>query len=284
MSGLIAVARPYQGIAPKNCTSPFFRVEGFWPNASFPEVRIRSKAFGAIHECRKIVYPVKRLKRSAICIGLFAILALSSPSSSYAADIKLLSAASMQTVLREVVGDFERAFGHRVIILYSTMGAITDRVGAGEEADLVISSPASIASLVARGKINPGSQVIIAKTGVGIVVPSGNAKPSIASVEDFKRVLLAARVIVYANPARGGAAGIHITRLIEKLGLAEQLQSRTKLAAGGDVTEFTLAQGDGALGMTQVSEIVGRKSCKTIRVLQSARRQARGSQMRSPHS
>jgi molybdate transport system substrate-binding protein len=144
------------------------------------------------------------------------------------------------------------------------MGAITDRVGAGEETDLVISSPASIASLVARGKINPGSQVIIAKTGVGIVVPSGNPKPSIASVEDFKRVLLAARVIVYANPARGGAAGIHITRLIEKLGLAEQLQSRTKLAAGGDVTEFTLAQGDGALGMTQVSEIVGKPGAEFV--------------------
>lgn len=221
-----------------------------------------AKMFSADSICKHA--KVERLKCFAVRISLFTIIALSLPSSSQAADIGLLSAASMQTVLKEIVGDFERAFGHRVIILYSTMGAITDRVSAGEQTDLVISSPASIASLVARGKINPGSQVIIARTGVGIVVSSRNPKPSITSVEDFKRVLLAARVIVYADPARGGAAGIHIARLIEKLGIAEQLQPRTKLAAGGDVTEVTLSQGDGALGMTQVSEIVGKPGAEFV--------------------
>jgi molybdate transport system substrate-binding protein len=138
------------------------------------------------------------------------------------------------------------------------MGAITDRVINDEEADLIISSPASISSLVAQGKINPESQTIIAKTGVGMVVPSGNPKPDLMSVGDFKNALLAAKVIVYANPAGGGAAGIHIARLIENLGIAEQLRPRIKLAAGGDVTEVTLAQGDGAVGMTQVSEIAGK--------------------------
>jgi molybdate transport system substrate-binding protein len=203
--------------------------------------------------------------RVAASAALVAAL-LAGASEARAAEIRLLSAASMQTVLKELVGDFERSSGHKVIIHYSTMGAITDRVMSGEQADLVISSPASITSLVKQGRINAGSEVAISKTGVGIVVPEGTSTPGIASIEDFKRALLAAKVIVYANPAGGGAAGVHIARVIEKLGITEQLKARTKLAAGGDVTEVTLAQGSGALGLTQVSEIVGKAGAQLVPV------------------
>src|SRR5438552_18413533 len=87
-------------------------------------------------------------------------------------EIQLLSAASMQTVFKEVIPDFERASGHRIAVRYSTMGAITERVMNGEEADLVVSSPASVAKLVAEGRISAGSEVRLAQTAVGIGVPS----------------------------------------------------------------------------------------------------------------
>src|SRR5471032_92908 len=104
-----------------------------------------------------------------------ALLGVAGPAD--AAEIRLLSAASMQTVLKEIIGDFERASGHKVLINYSTMGAITGRILGGEEADLVISSPSSISSLVKEGRINAGSEVTISRTGVGIVVPSGTPAP-----------------------------------------------------------------------------------------------------------
>jgi molybdate transport system substrate-binding protein len=209
------------------------------------------------------------IKTFAARVAASAILAsalLGGASQARAKEIRLLSAASMQTVLNEIVGDFERTSGNKVIIRYSTMGAITERTMGGEESDLVISSPTSIASLVKEGRINAGSPVTISKTGVGIAVPASSPVPRIASVEDFKRALLAAKTVVYANPAGGGAAGIHIARVIEKLGITEQLKPKIKLAAGGDVTEVTLAQGDGALGMTQVSEIVGKAGTQFVRL------------------
>jgi len=81
---------------------------------------------------------------------------------------------------------------------------------------------------------------------------------------DFRRALLAAKVIVYSNPAGGGAAGIHFARLIEKLGLTEELHPRTVYGVGGDVAEVTVAQGPGALGLTQVSEIVGKAGMQFV--------------------
>ena len=181
-----------------------------------------------------------------------------------AAEIRLLSAAVMQPVFKETIDEFERMSGHKLIITYRTMGAITQRMLDSETADLVIGSTPSISRLVKEGKINAESTATIAKVGVGIVVHSGTPKQAVASVDDLVRALLAAKTIVYADPLGGGAAGIHVVQVIKKLGLSEQLKSKTKFGAGGDVTEVTLAQGDGALGMTQISEIVGKPGAEFV--------------------
>jgi molybdate transport system substrate-binding protein len=201
--------------------------------------------------------------RAAMSVAL-AVPLLAGTKMAGAEEIQILSAASMQTVLKEIIGDFERTSGHKLIIRYSTMGAITERVIGGEEADLIISSPTSISTLAARGKINVGSEVAIARTGIGIVVASAEPRSRVESIEDFKRALLTAKVIVYANPAGGGAAGVYIARVIDNLGLAERLKPKIRFGAGGDVTEVTLAEGVGALGLTQVSEIVGKAGAALI--------------------
>src|SRR4051812_26544736 len=140
----------------------------------------------------------QRLTRVLSSIAAFAALTVAGLAKT--AEIRLLSAASIQEVFKEIIGDFERASGHKIIIHYGTMGAITEWMRAGEEADLVISSRQSIASLVKEGKIEPSSQVTISKVGVGMVVASGNTPPPIANAEDFGRALLAAKVVVYADP------------------------------------------------------------------------------------
>ncbi len=187
-----------------------------------------------------------------------AMLVLSGSQPLHAGELRLLSAASIQEVFKEILGDFEQASGHRIILSYATMGAITKRIRGGEKADLVISSRQSVATLLNEQRIEAGSQSSISKVGVGVLVPSGSPAPAVATVEDFSRLLAAATTVVYADPDRGGAAGVHIARIIRQLGLAEQLKPKTVLAAGGDVTEVTLAQGAGAVGMTQISEIVGK--------------------------
>jgi molybdate transport system substrate-binding protein len=199
-------------------------------------------------------------------LGLILLALASTRVAADPPELRLLSAASMQTVFKEVVGDFEQRSGYKVSLRYSTMGAITTRVMAGETADLIISSPASIAALALGGKLQPGSEVTIARTGIGIVVPAADTAPTINSIDDFKNALLAARVVVYANPAGGGAAGIHVAQVIEKLGIAEQLKARIKFGAGGDVAEVTVAEGSGALGLTQVSEIVGKAGMRYVAV------------------
>jgi molybdate transport system substrate-binding protein len=194
-------------------------------------------------------------------IALFTVIASTMCSATHradAAEIRILSAAAMQTIFKIAGNEFELSSGHKLVFVYATMGAITNRVMAGETADLIVGSTSSMEQLVNAGRIDGGTRVTIAKVGIGAVVATGTPRPTIATVEELRRSLLAAPTVVYAFPGGGGAAGIHIARVIEQLGIAEQLKPKTRFGAGGDVTEVTLAQGPGALGMTQISEIVNK--------------------------
>ena len=204
-----------------------------------------------------------RIKRTlamtarAACVSVVAFFS----SASHAQEVRVLSAAAMQSVFKEIRDEFQRTSGYRLVLHYGTIGAVNEWIMGGEEADLIISSSQSMPSLVYQGKIQAGSQTAICQTGVGVVVAEG-IELSVNSVEDFKRALLAARTVVYADPARGGAAGIHVAKLVGKLGLTEQIKPKLRLAAGGDITEVTLSLGPGALGITQISEIADKRQAQ----------------------
>jgi molybdate transport system substrate-binding protein len=212
------------------------------------------------------MHPSISMRRGRIrATALAAVIAASCMAPpAHAAEIRLLSAAAMQTVFGMITGDFERTSGHKLVFAYTTMGAITERVLAGETADLIIGSTQSMERLAKDGRIDAGSRVAIAKVGIGAVVSTGTPKPPLGSAEELRRALLAAPTVIYAVPSGGGAAGIHIARVIEKLGIAEQLKAKTRFGKGGDVTEVTLAQGPGAFGMTQISEIVNKPGAEYV--------------------
>ena len=141
------------------------------------------------------------------------------------------------------------------MVAYGTAGAVADRVQKGEAADLVISSVPMIDRLQTQGKVAAGDRVIIAKVGVGAFVRKGAAKPDISSADAFKRAMLAARSIAYPDPAGGGASGIYVASLLERLGIAAEMKPKTKLSTLGTLYA-SVASGDVEIGFNQVSEIL----------------------------
>jgi molybdate transport system substrate-binding protein len=68
-------------------------------------------------------------------------------------------------------------------------------------------------------------------------------------------MLLAAKSIVYADPAKGGASGVYFAHVVERLGIADQLKSKTILVPGAQAAEV-VAKGEAEIGAAQTSEIV----------------------------
>ena len=164
---------------------------------------------------------------------------------------------------------FERSTGHRLQAHFDTVGAQRDRVlaaPAGAVADVVILSDAAIAALGKASKLAPRPSVSVGQVVVALAVPrsvgssaAGDAPsaaaerptPPLRDEEDLRRLLRA-----YADPARGATAGTHFAKVIDLLGMREELAPRLTVLPFGVEVITAVAQGRFDLGVSQSSEIM----------------------------
>lgn len=172
------------------------------------------------------------MRRIAAVVTIFAF-ALVFGGHAQAAEIKALVSTAMKAPFGEIAAQFEKATGHKVIATFGPTGPLTKRIAAGEIADVVILGGDSTAALLGQGKIAAGSNVAAARGMIGAGVAKGAPKPDISSEAAFKAALLAAKAIAVTDPAGGGSSGVYFSKLFEKMGLAETLKPKLKLAAGG---------------------------------------------------
>jgi molybdate transport system substrate-binding protein len=188
------------------------------------------------------------------CVCLAAALCLPLTSSS-AADVKVLTAGAFKQVVLALVPDFEKQTGNKVIVDNDTAGGLQKRIESGEAFDVAIITPTIVDGLAASGKIVPNSRVNLATVSIGVVVKEGAPKPDIGTVEAFKNALLSAKSVAYIDPASGGSSGIYVDKLLERLGIADQVRPKAKLKKGGYVADL-IVSGEAELGVHQISEIV----------------------------
>ena len=203
-----------------------------------------------------------------LALAFLGALALTSASGAHAAEVKVLTAGAMQNVVTAVARDFERQTGHRVTIAYDTVGALSNKIQAGESFDVAVLTPAALEDLTAKAKISREGRATLAQVGIGVMVKEGAPAPDIASVETFRRALLAAATVGYIDPAAGGSSGIYFNGLIDRMGIGPEIRAKARLKQGGAVAEL-VASGEAAIGIHQISEIVGQPGIRLIGPLPS---------------
>src|SRR5215210_3468366 len=205
---------------------------------------------------------------ATIALGL-SLFGITAGAIAGAAEIRLLSASALHPAIDALIPHFEKSSGHKITVAYGTAGAVADRVQKGEAADIVISAAPMIDRLQGQGKIVARDRVIFAKVGVGAFVRKGAAKPDISSADAFKRSMLAARSIAYPDPAGGGASGIYVASLLERLGIATEMKPKTKLSTL-ETLYASVAGGDVEIGFNQVSEILAQPTVELVGPLPSS--------------
>ena len=197
----------------------------------------------------------------AVLIAVSAV--VGGVSGTAAAEIKVLTAGAFKQVVLALVPDFEKQTGHKVTVDNDTAGGLKKRIEGGEAFDVAVITPGVVDDLIAKGKIAAGSRVNLASVGVGVVVKEGAPKPDVSTVEAFKRALLAAKSVAYIDPSSGGSSGIYIDKLLERLGIADQIRPKAKLKQGGHVADL-IVSGEAELGIHQISEIVPVKGASLV--------------------
>jgi molybdate transport system substrate-binding protein len=167
--------------------------------------------------------------------------------------IKVISSMATRQLLADLVALFEQQPAAATVAVESVGGVdAAKRVRAGEAFDAVVLAADSIEQLTGAGRLVPGSQVDLVRSGVAIAVRAGAMRPDIESEDAVKRAVLVASSLSYST----GPSGVHLAKLFERWGIADTIKARIVQAPPGVPVGSLVAEGRVELGFQQLSELM----------------------------
>jgi molybdate transport system substrate-binding protein len=199
----------------------------------------------------------------------FLLASLVDAGRAFAVEINVLSAGAVQEAERALAEDFREATGNKVNFTVGTVGQIQEKLKSGAPADVIVVSTAALEQLEKTGEIRSRSGASLGRVGIGVGVKEGAATPDISTPEKFKDAILKARSLTYMDPGQGASSGIATAKILQDLGIAEDVAQKTKLTQSGTSAD-RVASGEVELAIQNVSEIVPVKGVKLAGMLPAA--------------
>ena len=166
--------------------------------------------------------------------------------------LKVLSAGAVKRGVSQIAAEFERTTGTRVTVDFATGPEVRKRVAAGEAADVIVVPPAIMDEFGKQGKIVADSRAFVGRSRMGVVIHADAPTPGLGETAAFKKILLGATAVIY-NQA---SSGLYAAKLMEKLGLKDDLGSKTVVVQSGAAVMEYVAEHPGAIGLAQISEVM----------------------------
>lgn len=129
---------------------------------------------------------------------------------------------------------------------------ISQRIAEGARGDISILTAAAVDDFIAKGVFAEGSRRDLALSHIGVAVAAGAKRPDISTPAAFRATLLATPSLAYS---RAGASGLFFAGLIERLGIAAEVNAKATVIPQGFTGEL-LKRGEVALAIQQVSELM----------------------------
>jgi molybdate transport system substrate-binding protein len=191
-------------------------------------------------------------KPIAAALSLLALVLAMSPNT-HAAELKMIAGGSMTGPLKQIVPQFERATGHKLVIHFdSTPNLITQAIS-GAPLDLALVPVDVLKNPAAKARFVAGPTIDIARVGYGVIVRSGAAKPDISTPDALRKTLLAAQSI---SSVPTSAAGTYVLKVFDRLGVAEEMRAKIKPQQLPDQIAPAVARGEADLGVFLINTLI----------------------------
>jgi len=172
-------------------------------------------------------------------------------------EIRVMTSGAFTAAHLALIPKLERLAGRKVVTVTTSIGtgdtSIPNRLKRGEIADIVIVAEGALRQFIADGYVLPDSLRLVARSTIGMAVRAGAPKPDIGSAEALKRTLLAAKSIGYSASVSGQYL---TTEIYQRLGIADEVLSKSRLVGGGERVGAVVARGDLEIGFQQISELL----------------------------
>lgn len=164
--------------------------------------------------------------------------------------LRILSTMGLHGMMQAFEADYEAAHGVAFDAEFLPTVRLMERIRAGGRGDVAILTAEGIEALGAEGVLERRTD--LARSFVGVAVKAGAPHPDIGTADAFVAALLAARSVAMS---KAGVSGIYMAGLLERLGIAEQVNAKATILASG-YTASLAASGEVELAIQQVSELM----------------------------
>ncbi|MEP7064328.1 MAG: substrate-binding domain-containing protein [Betaproteobacteria bacterium] len=173
------------------------------------------------------------------------------------ADLRVLSGGAAKGLVAALDGAIRAQVGAGIAGTFGAVGAMRERLLAGEPCDVVILTASVVDALTADGCLVAGASAPLGRVHTGIAVRSGDPLPRIDDRTSLAAALRAADGIYFPDPQRA-TAGIHFDNVLQALGIRTEVTPHLKPYPNGATAMLNLARAVEpiAIGCTQVTEIL----------------------------
>jgi molybdate transport system substrate-binding protein len=152
--------------------------------------------------------------------------------------------------------EFENATGHKLAFTWGQAEILN-----GTSFDVAVLTATVVDKLIMQGRLIGATCTAVAVSAAGLAVRKGAAKPDISTVESFKRTLLDASSITFAEQ---GGTGAYLKALFLRLGIADALTGKLNPLRLNQGPAEAVADGEAEIGLTQISEILPYASAELV--------------------
>jgi len=172
-------------------------------------------------------------------------------------NLNILSGGAAQGLVGSLAPRFKQLTGFDISGEFGADGAMAEKLRQGTPTDIVILTAAIVKKLAEEHRVDPGSIADVGLVETAVAVRAGDPKVTVGDEAGLRAALLAADAI-FVPDIQASTAGIHVAKVLQRLGIAEQVASRLKIHPNGATAMRHLAASDALrpIGCTQSTEII----------------------------
>jgi molybdate transport system substrate-binding protein len=172
-------------------------------------------------------------------------------------DLNILSGGAAQGLAASLAPKFKALTGLGIAGEFGAVGAMADKLRAGMPADILILTKALIAKLAGENLVVSASISDIGVVETAMAVRTGDPQVTVNDAASLRDAFLAADAI-FVPDTKVSTAGIHVAKVLQQLGIADEVSVRLKVFPNGATAMHQLAVSHAKrpLGCTQSTEII----------------------------
>jgi molybdate transport system substrate-binding protein len=171
--------------------------------------------------------------------------------------LNILSGGAAQGLVASLAPKFKAQTGLDIAGEFGAVGAMAGKLRSGTPADIVVLTAAMLADLARESLVISASIADIGLVETAMAVRAGDPQVTVNDAAALRDALLAADA-VFVPDTKTSTAGIHVAKVLQQLGIAEEVAARLKIFPNGATAMRHLAASDAVrpVGCTQSTEII----------------------------